>query len=244
MAVESVEVTRPVASDVTALVEMAINKGVDVTLLERLVALKERVDERDARAAFIAALAAFQSECPPIIKTRENTQFKVTRAGAPRNARYAPLEEIDRIARPVAAKHGLVWTWDTRVEAELMHITCRVLHAMGHSENATVSMPYESKAGSSPQQKYGSTQTYGMRYSLTAALGITTADEDVDGVPNAGEVELITPEQARNLDDMIESVGANKANFLKWMKVESVDKIPADKFKSAVEALNAKAAGR
>lgn len=235
---EALELTRPIASDVTSLVQLAIDKGVDVMLLERLVALKERVDERDARAAFIAALAAFQAECPPILKTRENSQFQVTRAGARRSARYAPLEEIDRVARPVAAKHGLVWTWDTRVDGELMHITCRVLHSMGHSECATVSMPYESKAGSSPQQKYGSTQTYGMRYSLTAALGITTADDDVDGASDADEVEKITDKQAADLADLIESVGAKLKTFLRFMGVEQISDIPAKDYKRAVDSLN------
>lgn len=228
------------STEVTSLVQLAIDKGVNVEVIERLVALQERVYDRDARAAFIAALAAFQADCPQILKTRENTQFSVTRNGAPRKARYAPLEDIDRIARPIAAKHGLVWTWDTRVDDALMHVTCRVLHAMGHSETATVSMPYESKAGSSPQQKYGSTQTYGQRYSLTAALGITTADEDTDGNTGGGEVEKITDQQAADLSDLIDEVGVSKPKLLKWLGVESIADIPATEYKRAVDAVEAK----
>ena len=181
-------VHEPVA--VSGLVALAIEKGVDVEVLERLVALQERVTERNARAAFFEALAKFREACPPIRRTRENSQFKVTRDGVQRASRYAPLDEIDRIARPVASSCGLTWTWDTRVEGDLLHVTCRVMHVMGHSETTVVSMPVESKAGSSAQQKYGSAQTYGMRYSLIAALGITTADEDMDGA--GGEVEKIT----------------------------------------------------
>jgi hypothetical protein len=230
---------------VASLVQYAIERGVDVEVLERLVALQERVMERDARAAFFEALTAFREKCPPIVKTRENSQFKVTRAGVSRPAKYAPLEEIDRVARPIAAECGLVWTWDTRLEGELMHVTCRVLHVMGHSEAATVAMPHGSSAGSSPQQKYGSTQTYGMRYSLIAALGITTADEDVDGAEGgAGSKagEEITPEQEATLRALVREVKANEQKFLDWLQVRSLAVLPASRYAEAVAALEQKRA--
>lgn len=226
---------------VPALVKLAIEKGVEVEVLERLVALQERVSERNARAAFIEALAAFQQACPPILKTRENAQFQVTRSGVSRKAKYAPLEDIDRVARPVAARFGLVWTWNTTVDATLMHVTCRVLHALGHAEEATVSLPFESKAGSSPQQKFGSAQTYGMRYSLVAALGITTADDDDDGA-GGGEPELISEYQTREIEEMIRTSGADRARFLAFLGIDEVGKIPVGKYDQAVQALTRKAA--
>jgi hypothetical protein len=222
---------------VTSLVQLAINKGVDVEVLERLVALQERVTERNARASFFKALAEFRSECPPIKKTQINTQFEVTRDGVKRAARYAPLDEIDRIARPVAANHGLTWTWDTTVDEKLMHVICRVLHVDGHSEATTVAMPHGSNAGSSPQQKFGSTQTYGMRYSLIAALGLTTTDEDADGAGGKEPPQPITAEQAADLSDLIDSVGANRKKFLHFMNVEKLSDIPAGEYKRAVDAL-------
>jgi hypothetical protein len=229
-------------SEVTTLVQMAIENKVPVELLEKLVAMKERFEERDARQAFVEALAAFRNELPPIIRTRENTQFSVTRGGVKRYAKYAPLEDIDKAARLVAAKHGLVWTWNTDVDEHLMRVTCRVTHVGGHFEETTVSMPYESKAGSSPQQKYGSTQTYGMRYSLIAALGITTADEDIDGAggDGGGDKEPITADQVAALSDLIESVEADKPKFLRYMGVESLENIPAENYKRAVDALEQK----
>lgn len=228
------------AGQVTTLVRLAIEQRVPVEMLERLVALQERVAERDARAAFFEALVTFRDQCPPIRKTRENSQFEVSRNGVKRKAMYAPLEEIDRVARPIAAKHGLVWTWDTKVDDALMHISCRVIHVAGHSETTNVSMPYESKAGSSLQQKYGSTQTYGMRYSLIAALGITTVDEDDDGNGTAEEVEFVTEAQAADLEALADEVGVNKPKFLAWLGVESFAVIPAADLKRARTTLEAK----
>ena len=163
-----------------------------------------------------------------------------------RKARYAPLEDIDRIARPVAARHGLTWTWDTKIEGPLMHVACRVMHVMGHSETTSVSMPWESKAGSSPQQKYGSAQTYGMRYSLVAALGITTADEDTDGNEPGGEVDKISEEQAADLNSLIDEVGADRPKFLEWAstaagyEVRDVADLPKSKLPEALRLLEAR----
>jgi hypothetical protein len=234
----------PIQEEMPGLIRVAIENNLDVEKLERLIALQERVMERSARMAFFEALASFRNECPPIRKTRENTQFQVTRAGVRRNGMYAPLEEIDRVARPVAAKHGLGWTWDTRVDDTLMHVTCRVIHVDGHTETTNVSMPFESKAGSSVQQKYGSCQTYGMRYSLIAALGITTVDEDDDGNGSTGgeEVQKINQEQVANLTAMADEIlsPTDRVRFLRFMCVDAIEDIPASEFQRAFQAIENK----
>lgn len=234
-----------VAHDPASLLAMALQNpalAANVEVVERLVALQERAQERNARAAFFEAMTAFRAECPPIPRTRENTQFQVTRSGARVNARYAALEDIDRIARPVAARHGLSWTWNTTVEGDAMRVTCRVAHVDGHAEETSVTMPTESKAGSSPQQKYGSAQTYGMRYSLVAALGLTTADEDVDGNAqrNPESVTKATREEIADIDAMIDSVGANRAKFLEVLRVERLEDLPASRVPKALELLEEK----
>lgn len=220
---------------ITQLLSLAIDRNVPVETIEKLVALHERMADRSAAMEFAEAMTAFRTECPPITKTQENSQFQVTRSGVKRNARFAPLEEIDRVARPVAARHGLTWTWDTRIEGELMHVSCRVAHVGGHSVVTNVSMPFESKAGSSPQQKFGSAQSYGMRYSLIAAMGITTADEDVDGQGAQGE--SISDAQLADIMDLIEEVKPNLPNFLRYMGVEKVEDIRAGDFRKATAAL-------
>ena len=225
----------PVDHNATALVRLALEQNRPVEVLERLVSLQERVADREARMSFVRALSAFRAKCPQPRKTKENSQFTVTRGGIKRPSMYAPLDEIERVARPVAADHGLVWTWDTSIDKDLMHVTCRVLHVDGHSENAVVSMPYASNAGASPQQKYAITQTYGMRYSLIAALGITASDEDTDG--NVGETDLVTEEQAANLRALVTEVGADEARFLKWLKVAHYEAIPAKDIDRAVREL-------
>ncbi len=52
-----------------AMVQRAIDKGVPVETMERLLAMYEKLQARQAKAAFDAALASFQGECPTIAKT-------------------------------------------------------------------------------------------------------------------------------------------------------------------------------
>ena len=231
---EPVEVATTRYAEESDLVRMAMDKDVDLDKLERIIALQERVTDRNARMAYVSALSSFRAECPQPKRNRENTQFSVTRGGQKVHATYSDLSEIERVARPVAAKFGLTWTWDTRVDADLMHVTCKVQHVDGHSDTATVSMPYESKAGSSPQQKYGSTQTYGMRYSLIAALGITTADEDLDGA-SGEQAEAITDGQAEYLKKILKDSDADVQKFLGLYGIKSVDEMTQRDFPRAVK---------
>ena len=226
---------------VFGLLTAAADKGMSLEDLKELFSLQKEIDARNARMGFYRALAAFRAECPQPKKTRENAQFSVTRNGVKRSSMYAPLEEIDRVAGPVAAAQGLSWIWDTRIEGELMHVTCKLFHQDGHTEHATVSMPYESKAGASPQQKYGSTQTYGMRYSLIAALGITSADEDVDGVAG-GPVpsDPITEAQAADLEALIQEVGTDKDKLLAWVGAKSLAEFPASELERVTRHLEGK----
>ena len=225
-----------------SLIRLALEQGHPVDVLERLVALQERVTERNARMAFVEALTAFRRECPVIPKTRKNLQFqKVTRAGTKAPAMYAALEDIDRIAQPVASAHGLIWTWDTVNGPERMAVTCKLLHVDGHSESATVEMPYSDNRGPSPQQQFSITQSYGMRYSLIAVLGITTADDDMDGNNAADDDgDTITEGQVADLYALADEVKANLPKFLKFLGVDGLSDLPASRYGEAKKALEAK----
>ena len=237
-----VEALPEVGPSVKDLMGMAIQQGESgVAALERLAALMERDTDRRARMAYIEALSRFREQCPPIPKTRKNIQFsRVNRAGVNGPAMYADIEDIDRIARPIASANGLIWTWDTKVDATHMHTSCKLLHVDGHSETATVSFPYESKAGASAQQKYSITQTYGMRYSLIAALGITTADADTDGNVPGQASETITDEQVADLTALAQEVKADIPRFLKYMGVAAMGDITTGEYARAKKALEDK----
>lgn len=231
--------TLPDQQEATGLVQLAIERGVPVEVLERLVALKERMAERDARGAFFQALADFHAEVGPIPKTAAIT---VTRAGTQEvRSRYAPLDKIVAHVRPLLQRHGFIFHWNSTLrENGNVCITCHLRHVDGHSESADFEFPQKEAGapGMNGVQIAGSARTYGERYSLIQVLGLTTADEDTDGAaPN----EFITREQVSELDVKIQTTHTDKDRFLAWLGVAQLSEIPQRDYRKAMQALDTKA---
>ncbi len=222
-----------------SLVRFAIERGVDVAVLERLVALQERVAERDARAAFFEAVASFQDECPEIRKAK-TAEIVSKKTGGRFSYTYAPLEEVARTIRPVLKKHGLSYSWNvTPAEGALM-VTCVLRHVEGHEERADFPVPNEGDGRMSAAQANGAALTYGKRQSLTSVLGLVTADEDKDGARRQREAQTITDAQAADLTSLMDEVNADRARFFQWAGVQAVADLPLSKLAEAIRILEAK----
>lgn len=230
-------------ADPTSLVRYAIEQRVPVEMLERLVALQERVSARNARAAFFAALARVQEEVGPIKKSA--TAEIATKSGARYSYTYAPLDAIADAVRPVLARHGFSYSWNSEDDGARVRVTCYLRHVEGHTEDATFSAPTESEARMSGAQKHAAALTFGRRMSLVQVLGISTTDEDTDGAPGRQQGgERITEGQAADLLSLMNEVGADEGRFLAFMRVAAVEDIRADDYRRAVDALEQKRRGR
>lgn len=229
-----------------SLVQLAIEKGVDVEVIERLVALQERVTERNARAAYFEALARFQEQCPEIPKSR--TAQIVTKSGARFGYSYAPLESITRAIREPLRANQLSYTWDVALDGGALVVTCIVRHVDGHSERSSFPVPIDKGGRMSDAQANGAALTYGRRQSLIAALGLTTADEDTDAAPvrsrqvSEDEPERLTDKQIADLSALIDDVGADRQKFLAYLRVEKLEDIHPREYARAVAALEARRA--
>jgi hypothetical protein len=233
------------AGEVSGLVRLAIERGVPTETLERLVALQERVTERNARAAFFEAKSAFQQECPEIRKSKKADI--ATKSGARFAYTYAPLEEITRTILPVLTRHGLSFTWDiASVDGgKFMNVVCILRHVEGHEDRATFPVPVETGGRMSDAQAMGAALTYGKRQSLTSVLGLTTADEDTDAARREPKSRsAITDHQLADLEALIDEVGADRPRFLRFMGVRDLADLPASDYPRAIEALEAKRGAR
>jgi hypothetical protein len=121
-----------------------------------------------------------------------------------------------------------------------MTVSCVVTHAGGHSKRSKMTLPVDSKAGCSEQQKYGAAQTYAQRYSLIQALGLTTCDEDDDGNAPAPDGPTISEQQQADLRALAAEVGADEAKFLRFVKVDDWSQIPVAGYTAVVRALEEK----
>jgi hypothetical protein len=157
----------------------AVKDSTSVDVIERIIDLKNKEEDRAARKAFFQALSKFQSELPEI----EKTTIVYNKDGSERY-RYAKIGQIARQIKEPMANNGLCFTLSHQIVDKGINIFCTISHVDGHSEESKpVFMPMESPdfMKMTEQQKIGTAHTYGDRYALSGALGIVTIDQDVDG---------------------------------------------------------------
>jgi len=237
----------PVMSETTALISMieraASNPAVDIDKMERLLEMQERVIARRSKAEFDAALAILQPTLPQVdrkgnIVIREKGSEKVIQSTP-----YALWEDINTAIGPKLAEHGFALSFRTGTTTEgKITVTAVLSHTGGHREETTITLMHDSSGSKNSVQAVGSSISYGKRYTAGLLLNITSrapGDADDDGT-KAGGPDLISEEQLAELRQMIIGVDADLPKFLRYFKVDTLTKLPAAKFDSAVAMLKAK----
>jgi len=156
------------------LIQQGIEKGLDVESLSKLMDLQDRWEANVARKAFFEAFTNFQCECPDLRKTKlvafNQTTYK-----------YAPLADITRQIGPLLKAHGLSYRWEITDTEKEIKVTCLVSHVQGHTESTSMMANPDLSGSKNPIQGRGSAIEYLKRYTLVGALGLSTADSDIDG---------------------------------------------------------------
>lgn len=203
----------------------AADPAVDADKMERMLAMAERIQERQAKVIYAEAMARIQAEMPRITKSGVITD----KHGAVRST-YAKYEDIDATIRPLLAREGFSINYDTEFANGLLIITIEVCHAGGHSEKRRTFMPKNEAPGASSAQNMGGTISYGKRYAVCQFFNIITVDSDHDGVD---ESVPISPEQVMEIEDLLQDSGANRTRFLQWLEIEKVEDISVGVFTNA-----------
>lgn len=161
---------------------IAVQSG-NIDLIERMVALKERMEATDARKAFTAAKAAFKGEALQIVKDKYNTQFK---------SWYSSLGNIVSTVSPILSKHGLSADWKIEQDGANITVTCVLAHALGHSESVPFTVPPDNSGGTKNAiQAIKSAVTYAkaVTYESVCGMASTDANYDDDGKGESPEKE-------------------------------------------------------
>lgn len=158
----------------TDLISQAIEKGLDVESLGKLLDLQLKWEANKARKSFFEAFTNFQSECPDLRKTKE-VSFNQTRY------HYAPLADITRQIGKLLKKNELSYRWEIQDTMQEIKVTCLVSHIDGHTEMTTMQANPDTSGAKNAIQARGSAIEYLKRYTLIGALGLSTADSDIDG---------------------------------------------------------------
>jgi len=224
------------ADDPGGLIRFALQNNTPVEVLERLVALQERVTDRNARAEYFEALARVQDEVPAIKKNQ--TAKIATKGGSSYSYTFAPLDQITKVVRPTLKRHGFSFNWTTEgTDNGSLNVICVLRHVAGHEERSAFPVPIDTAAAMSGAQKNGAALTYGKRQSLTSVLGLTTTDDDTDGAEPA---QYIDRNELADLEALVEEVGADVDKFLSWLGVAHLNAVTKDQLPAAIKALERK----
>jgi hypothetical protein len=160
-----------------AILQQAVDKGASVEQLTVLMGLAERWESNQARKAFNVAFSEFKAESITIVK---NVTVK---SGPLEGNKYADLFGVVDAVTPMLSKHGLSHSWKlTKDDPAWMEVTCTIRHILGYSEEVSMGAAPDTGPGRNAIQARGSAKSYLERYTLLAATGLSSANEDDDGV--------------------------------------------------------------
>lgn len=227
------------------LIELAITQGADVEKLEKLMALQERWNEQQAKKSYFESLSQMQAEMPVIRKLKQ-AAFN-TKSGGQMSYSYASLEDITEQIKPMLLKFGFSYRFEQSFNAGLIAITCVITHKDGHSESCSMPGTPDMSGNKNALQQAASAVTYLRRYTLTGALGIATADTDIDGRMafndgmNNSKSEPISMESEAFLQDYYNGAPDEvKPQIMAWLKVQSFSQLTEEQAKKAIAAIKAK----
>jgi len=232
----------PAVQSPMEIISQAIKNGAgekELAIIERMFDFDLRVKAQSAKEAFFEDFANAAKTAPSVSKDKTNAQF---------GSKYTSLENMLNVYKPHYAEYGFTITFPSPTQTDnSMTAFCKIAHRLGHEETTSMTAPFvvspvgktSGRAAMNPQQAMKATFTYLRSATLEGALGIAGTDATLDDDGNL-PVEYINDQSFADITTLIQEVGAKEAAFCKYMRIESIDKMPATLFKKAVTELERK----
>jgi hypothetical protein len=226
-------------STVLALIErVTLDPCAGVEKLDRLAAIFERLEAKEAELAFNAAKGRILKKLAGIKIVKNRPVLSEIDNGKQNGTfeafKYAPLEEIDKHLRPLLAEEQMDLSYSNEpCEGGGILIRGRLKHLpSGHFEDSFMSAPPDTTGGKSNVQAVGSTNSFLRRYVACNIFNIVVVGDDDDG--NGGTIDEA---QAKTILELIKKAKVGP-KFLKYMKAQSVEE--AGSLEAAVATIAAR----
>ncbi len=215
---------------------IASNPDADMTKMQALMEMRNAELVRVARVSFSSDFSKMAPKLPLVIKNNFNGQT---------SSKYAKLENINQEINPILAEYGFATS--TRIIAQTdksVTVEAVLWHRDGHLESTPLTLPLDNvglkgNANKTEVHATAASITYAKRIALCALLNISTGDDTDGNAPAA--VSYITNDEAMDIEKQIAELDINRADFLKYMNVEAIDKI---EFRFKAKAMTSLAAKR
>lgn len=220
----------PVATNPGQMLSMLVSQGANLETLEKFMDLQDRWEAREAKKAYVSAMNRFKAKA--IVITKDN---KVSYGST--NYTHATLGNICATIGAELGKEGISFRWVPKQEDQQVIITCILTHNLGHSEEATLQSGPDNSGGKNSIQAIGSAVAYLERYTLLAATGTATADQDDDGVGSNPVQDTVSDDQIENLINAARAVGEDVEYICKKAKVLKIQDLWAVRYDACLNHL-------
>lgn len=222
-----------------AFAALARDKSVEPAKLQALVALQERIMDRNAKAEFEAAFQAMRPEFPII-----DRRGRIVQDGK-RTRQYAKHEDIQAAVAPILQRHSFSLRFKTEWPGpNQIRVIAILKHLSGHEEVSMFEGEADKTGDKNATQARGSTISYGRRYATIDVLNLQTKETpDTDGEappakrapapkgpkadrpappPRAGtdrqDTQVITDAQRKRLWTIASRSGRSNAEVKAWLQ--------------------------
>ncbi len=221
--------SNPIAPMLQAIIQGGVTAA-SVDALERMTALYERMESRNAEKQFNSAFVALQQELPVIVAS----------SIIPNRGKYERFEDVMRIVSPLLTKHGFSVSFAMDFRDNRILQTCHLRHIAGHSQSNTFAVRSGGKADSETQADCKAATT-AKRNALLNCLNIVIRQDVFQDDNDASlEGDFISPEKVQYLREEVKDTGSNESRFLAIAGVSKFEEIRTGSYDVLVRSLAAK----
>jgi hypothetical protein len=205
------------------------------------------MEAREAEFAFNAAKGRILKELAGIkIVKNKWVQYPVDKNDPKKGLydafKYAPLEEIDKVLRPLLANEqmDLAYSDEPQADGRIM-VRGRLKHLPGgHYEDSLMAAPLDTSGGKNNVQAVGSSNSYLRRYVACNMFNIVVVGDDDDG--NGGAIDEAQLAHVRKLVTRLHELDPRRdeAAFCKFMKVDQLAVLQSRDYRKATTELDSR----
>lgn len=195
------------------IIQQSLSSGADVASIEKFIELQREEEDRQAERAFNLALSQLQSGMPQISKSGV-AKFK-TKTGE-MSYNFDSLNDICNALRPLLFEAGLSYSFTQAQEGNQISVKCTIKHKSGHQVSNVLTAPADTTGNKNNIQQIASTVSYLQRYTLKAAFGIASVDDD-----GAASQQNVSELQGKR--DFAKWMATAKAEMDKYVDKDALD---------------------
>jgi len=165
---------------------LAIEQRADPNYIRELMVLQREWDADNARKSYVAAMSRFKAEP---LKIEKDKRVSFTTAKGKTEYSHATIGNVVSVINAALGRHGFSHRWDTvQLDGGRITVKCTITHSDGHSESTELTASPDDSGTKNNIQAVASTISYLQRYTLLAATGMATTDQEDDDGAHAGKV--------------------------------------------------------